>query len=593
MDDAALLGIGNADSTITGLSQPTTPKAEERGMTFSRLMRKHPSYNAPYWRRLRALYSGGRKLLGDPELMREIFPLHRNELPIIYMERCSRAFYASHPARLIGKLMAQLGATPVVVAPAAEPGSTEEPKPAPQEWADFFADCSKPGGKKVPLRKLLLQQLREALIVQTAWTLVDMPRSDEILKRSGKEAFYSQLEKEKAGAERVYACAIPAEQVLDWEENDAGELLMAIVFTEERPRLGLDSARENIIKTWTYYDRRGWQLYELVHTDANPPNADTVVKLKDEGNHLFKDHVPLVRIQLEEDLWAMNKLEGLAREWFNKRNALAWAEFQSLLPELYEFLAADKAGGVVIGGGPAAPGRAKDQRRGQGFVQERQNEDRAEFIGPDAGPFAQSSTSCKELETSMDGQMNEMAQNAPQSAEVLGRSGESKSFDRVAQAILAMAFGEVVREHAIDVIDLACTARAPELVDKWQATGADKFDQKGAADIIAEAVELVAVPVPSPTFKRRYLLELAKTVLGPGTTVADIEKIKQELEDNIPEEGAGAVEETGDDEQEKARMLREGVRDPAEEHERQKDLIAAKSSAGGKVSYSSKKGGVK
>ena len=69
--------------------------------TYKKLSQKHPEWDGPYWRRCRALYAGGKKLLKDPAVLQDVFPPHLNEQPYVYAERCKRAYYIPYAGEVI------------------------------------------------------------------------------------------------------------------------------------------------------------------------------------------------------------------------------------------------------------------------------------------------------------------------------------------------------------------------------------------------------------------------------------------------------------------------------------------------------------
>lgn len=513
---------------------PPKPKPAGKGLPLKLLCEKHSGdeddeYDAKYWRRLRALYAGGKKLLKNHELMVELFPPHRQEHVSVYAERVARAFYMPYAAEIIDHIVASLTAMPVSLTLAAK-GEGDAP-PNPPYWEDFMEDLSPEGGEKCSLQRLLHDQIQEALIVRCAWTLLEMP------KRKSSAEYSNILEQQKDRALDVYAVPVKAECVFDWEYAPDGELAWAVMHVEERRRESIDTTRNMVTRRWTYYDRSEWRIYEITFPEKKEPNEKAIIPEVARGAHPF-GKVPLVRMVLPDGLWAMNKLEGLAREHFNKRSALSWAEYQHLFQELYEFLEAQVSnGGVSVDGAGSSPSRGTDQERGQGFVQVRSAGDKAEFIGPDPGSFGHGIVTCNNTRDEMHRVTHQMSLSVDNTSAAMQRSGMSKAHDRAAQAVVLTALGEIIRDHAELVMDMAAAARQDrELVGQWRAAGADKFDQKNASDAVEEAVNMATVTVPSPTFMRLYFFQLAKATLGPNVTIEELKTIREELEDNIPDE---------------------------------------------------------
>lgn len=519
-------------ATVGPTSADAAVEPDKPSLPYRLLQKTHPKFDLPYYQQLRALYVGGRKLLGDPKLMAQVFPRHRDESNALYGERCARAYYLAYCAEIIDHLVAALMAAPVRIQTTDEKGEAVDDLP--KFWQDFVNDCSPPNGERRSLQKLLRRQILNSLQTRISWTLLDLPKSDPM-------GFANQLEQEKAGALNVYAVPIKAECVLDWEEDANRELEWAVIRTVEMRRPNLSVERNRELERWVYYDRTHWEIYEIEHLAGAAVQDETPVKMVASGDHPF-ERVPLVRLCLPKGLWAMNKLEGPAREHFNKRCALSWGELQSVLPELYEFLGPEGGAGVPVSAAQQDVSRALAQVRGQGYVQVRGSNDDARYIGPGSEAFRHVMESCRDIRDEMHRVMHKMALSTDNSAAALGRSGESKGYDRLSESVVAGALGEILREHAVNVMDMAARGRREvNLVGKWRATGANKFDQKEASNAIEDAVNLSTVSINSPTFWKLLHSELARLVLSASASKEDLEKIAEELEKNGPPEMLGGA----------------------------------------------------
>lgn len=501
------------------------------GLEYATLRQANPCYDAKYWHRLRALYRGGKKLLGDRDLMREVFPPHRDELDDIYKERCKRAFYIPYAGEIVDHIIASLTAEPLVVSLT----DAEEGEPLPDFYDKFVKDCSPPGGKEVNINQLVRKTLLDAMQVQTGWVLYDLetPKTPDGMP----VRFGSLRAQETSGALDVYVDTLDAESVIDWDEDSSGELIWAIVHTSECRREGIAGRRNRTTERWVYWTRDSWELYEITYDNDKKPRDTDLVRRISGGIHTHKK-VPLRRLSLPDGLWVMEKLEGLAREHFNKRAGLSWAELQSLLPELYEFLAPEASSkGAIIGENQEDPGRAFSQNRGQGFVQVRGGDDTAMFVGPDSAPFTHTMESCNNVRDEMHRVTHQMKLSVDNTAASMQRSGESKAHDKAAESVVLTFLGLLAREFLKGLLQDVCLARNElELMDQWKVKGMEKFDDVATSDAVDLGVALETVPIPSPTFQRRFKMNLARAVLGSEASPKDLEMIEEELEKNIPDE---------------------------------------------------------
>lgn len=507
------------------LEPPQAPSST----TYGVLSQRNPEWLGDYWHLCRALYAGGPRLLRDDAAMKALFPSHIGEVAAIYAQRRERAFYVAYAGEIIDHLLAGFAADPIRLAT-----STEE-KPLDEWWSDFADDVSPPGAKKQPLSSFAVDCLREAFITQSAWVLVDLPSSDP-----DEEPPADRLEEEQRGLLDPYLSMMPSHHVVDWEcDEGTGELKWVLVHWTLRQRENLRASRSQITERWMYWDREHWERYELTYTDASAPRPETPVQMVSQGPHPFKV-VPFVRLQLPDGLYAMGKLESIAREHFNKRNAVGWAEYKALFSVLYEFLSPPPSGAFTPSGGKDLdPNRAANQVRGQGWTQVRAQNDDARYIGPDVAPFKEARESCAELMREMHRVMFSMALSANMDSAALQRSGDSKAKDAAQIAAILAKVGELLRESFDAVVELVSRVRAggKDAKSDVHTTGGEKFDADSIADSISEATDLTAgVPMKSATFLKRYLFRLYKLALGAGATTDDLEDIRKELEDAVTPE---------------------------------------------------------
>lgn len=500
--------------------------AQGGGVSYGALSQRGPKHDAGYWAELRSFYEGGKRLLGDDALLSRVFPRHRDEEERVYRQRKARALYVSYAAEIVGKIVADLSLDPLALSTGGDAESNVW-----TEWYDEFFRNTAPrsGGVIRSLGDLVRGQVLEAMQVRRAWTLVELPSLDA-------SRFSSRAEQEQAGALDAYAIPLEAECVIDWEHDTDGELEFAMLNFQDRKREGISSSRGMVRERWIWYTRTDYRIFETTYKVGEPPDERDIVPEVQSGRHSF-GRVPLVELCVPCGLWAMDKLHSLAREHFNKRSALAWAEFQSLFQELYEFLAPPRtSAGVTINEAQEDSDRHISQRRGQGFVQKRGNEDDARFVGPPTDGFAHALASTKEIRDEMHRVTHQMALTVDNSGAALKRSGDSKRMDAAATTVILEAIGDLARKHANEVLSLVSVARGEsQLKGKWACTGMARFDVADSTAVVEEGQGVKLLEIKSETFQRRYQLKVAKAVL-PDESPETIQKIEEELENNITSE---------------------------------------------------------
>jgi hypothetical protein len=256
----------------------TTPIFElPATLPFSAISTKHDDWDGPYLARLRAFYRGGKALLHDADVMSEIFPKHRKEKDSVYAERKKCAIYVPLAGMVLNYIKASLTEEHLVVDMTPPEGSSEAP-PTPPWYQEWFKDVSPPGGKTIAIHDFVGAAILEGLICRTAWVRVDLPKPGE---------FVNLADQEKAGNLNAYAVLHPAETVIDWEEDESGELQYVVTHCQVSKRASLLTGRASITEKFSVYTATEWAIYELTHERAKEPTKETQVPRTSWGSHSF------------------------------------------------------------------------------------------------------------------------------------------------------------------------------------------------------------------------------------------------------------------------------------------------------------------
>jgi hypothetical protein len=506
------------------------PPAASLNVQWKWLQERNPLYTHDYWQECRALYAGGQRLLGDPRVMKRVFPSNLYEAPDVHAERVKRAHYYPYAGSIIDFLLAGLGTAPLRV----QFGERDEKTGAykgDEWWESFTADVTHEAemygdsedDERDPddeggctMHHFAVDVLREAMQCGVAWVLCDLPRAEE-----GDET--------APRGDDPYLCLIPAEGVVEWEES-GGKLEWVLTHEACQKRAGLAAKRKIWTHTYTLWTDVDWVRYVVEVDPEHPISESAIIEPQDQGDHPF-GRVPFERLALPEGLCAMGKLHNLAREHFNKRCAQSWAEYKSLYAVLYEFQGPEDKGALPTPGAQQDPERGINQIRAQGYSQIRGGDDDARFIGPDVAPFKEARESCNDTMREMHRVLYAMALSANMDNKALQRSGESKEKDEAATQVLLEAYGRILRKLVRKLLALAAKGKGQKLPPATLA-GLDSFDVQGVAAAITQTVELFAgVPILSQTFKQMYLTDLYVKILGDGLTQQQVEEIRSEVEE--------------------------------------------------------------
>lgn len=521
-------------------------------MTWGDFQQRHPEWRGDYWAECRALYAGGDKLLGDKAVLERLFPMHMHEAANIYEERKKRAHYYPYAGTIIDHLLAGLGTDPLRCSFAIVDDKGVQTLPSEAKWweswiCDVTDTAERPsdygleddddedddeGGCNV--HTFCVDVLREALQTRTAWVLADLPAVDP---DAPAPVIDSALAAEQHGLHDPYLCVVPAEQVIDWQTDEKGRILWAIVMTQEQIRETPKQRRGSVRHTFVLWDDVCWTKYQIDVDPSKLPSAETPVPMIGQPTLHGFGRVPIERLVLPEGLYAMGKLHSLAREHLNKRCAMSWAEYKSLYAVLYEFLGPEDANGLPVAQAQTDGGRATNQIRGQGWTQVRGKDDDARFVGPEVAPFKEARESCNDAMREMHRVMFSMALSANMDSAALTRSGDSKAQDSATTAVLLDAFGQIVRRFYRRLLVLAALGRG-EAPPKCRVEGLEQFDVTGTAAAITEAVELLnGVPILSPLFRELYLARVYTKVLG-DVDPKQAATIRQQIREAISNEQA-------------------------------------------------------
>ncbi len=516
--------------------------------TLSTTRNRH--YDCDYWCKIRVLYEGAKTLkdtLHTPSPLRgEIFPIPLGEDPEIYHERVKRSCYVNYLSQLVDYIVSSLFSDPVVVTAG---GAGEDMKYGSVEpfYDEFYRNSARPGARPVTFNEALRRVVLDALLFKRAWLLVEFPTKpldgDGLPVEPSSRAEEELLE---AGGQykRAYCSSVDPESVYDWERDEDDELSWAMIYDKDHPRKTVDAKRTWCVETFTVYDRVGWTRYSWEYDEEKAPPRDSDKPTRTEsGKHTF-GRVPLLDFKIPDGLWAGGKMENIAVELFNKLSALSWGQYRSLFQIVAVTL---QNPDPKDGFNPIVDDqhRAVNQTLGPGRVWVGAERDQIRYVGPDSAPFAEARAYLAELRDEMHRVLHQMAQSVDNSGAALKRSGESKKIDQAAGEIVSRELGRIFREVTQTIYQTIAAGRNEH--DKiWSASGLENYTETNSGDLVAEAVELEKVSIPSPTWQALRKLDLV-TKLTPGLTDKQKEKIYEELEASTTAPTPGSTEPGMDD----------------------------------------------
>lgn len=386
-----------------------------------------------------------------------------------------------------------------------------------------------------------LNETMEAMVItalkqRSAWVHVEMPASVPVLSKADEEAL---------GLGVPYLFEVPHEQIIDWDYDDDGELVYAVCHQKKKLKGPPGSRRGNIRETFEVWRRDmleggkpsvSWARYAIEYEPNKKPVATTPCGLEEEGETSFS-RIPLLEMCVPDGLWMGNTLCPLAREHYQRRTTLNSAENRSMVAIPVVKL------GSEIGTTNNPVGEAQqDEHRGQDPVATFMargfevigKDDSMEFVEPTGSAYAHVAQRIDSLKDEMFRIAHQMAASVPMhKAGAMQRSGESKKEDRRAEALVLAEIGRIVRNFAIRIYETISEARGEDV--EWVPHGLDTYEMEDREQILEESIQLQAVDIPSPTFRKEHAKRVARKLV-PNMPPATIAKIDIEIEDGIDAE---------------------------------------------------------
>jgi hypothetical protein len=486
-------------------------------MKYGTLTQTHPAWDGGLWTLLDCLYEGGFAIASDPKQLAHMLPMHVNESSALHDERKKAATYINYLGDIVDFFAAQLFTKTLTVLPGEQGVDMTR-------YIEFAEDAD---GKGETLQQLMARCFITAALTSKAIVAVDFPRN--------VEPAASLLEEQATGADRPRAFWIDPRSLLDWKKDDRGRFEWAILrrFLVERdtPSDSRNILREQF-KVWSMVDGfAAWETWEHKRKKGDdPPHENHELRLVDAGTTSFL-RVPLLEFELPKGLWIGNKIGPQCLEHFRRRTTLVASQQKSLMaiPVL-------KLGPEI--GAPRAPQPSEAQQdpsrgsnpKGQfdqkGWVRIGAGDDLS-FAEPKGGAYEVEAKQLDRLVDEIFRVSHLMAQSVAATSQALSRSGQSKSEDRGATEVVLEALGDRIGKFAIRIYDTIAETLGDDIF--WKAQGLSDFKLRDRALVVDEATKVGQIKIPSKTFKRNYLTQVALRLLE-DTTTEDEQLIRTEIE---------------------------------------------------------------
>jgi hypothetical protein len=453
-----------------------------RGGRVFDIDREHPEYTArkSVWEQYRDLYAGGEQFKNRAQ---NYLVRRQKEPGDVYAERLSRVFYENYIGSIVDWYAATLFRREPVLT---FEGKNERGK---QFFGRFVEDVDRKG---TALTDFFRKQFIDSLVCGVSYTLVDFPRIDAKPGTRGEE--------DALGASRAYLVDYAREDLINWSRDEEGNYEWVVLRTAALRKNRVEDAEWRRETRWAYYDKSAFRIYG--------PGK----KLLDEGNHALAKlgRVPLFEMRIPEGLWMLNRAGFLQLEHFNKSNALSWALTMGLfaMPVVYSE-------------------REWSQMVGESYYIQLGPEDRFGWTEPEGKVYQIAADNLVRLQEEIY-RVCYLAQAGGSLGRQVKQSGLSKRLDfSITQEVLR-AYGDAVKDQVRRVLNAVNAAREDGL--EIGVSGMDEFDIDDFSSELADAKELLALGVESPTLRKEVSKKLALKFLADA---------RQDVKDRIVAEIEG------------------------------------------------------
>ena len=498
-------------------------------MIYKLLTQVNSQYKSEIWAELQALYEGGYSVV---EKSNKFIPPLTGEHPARYQERTRAACYLNYIGQIVDFFAAGLFAKGVIVLPPGDAEDTTTPgSTADLEFYNSFARNADRKGNS--FTGVLREAFTSAILKKRGAVAVDFPAGEALAMSRADEQFF--------GEPLPYCYSIPVENIFDWKYGEDGELDWIILHDVKQERLEPEDSRDKKHHEFRIWRRQQgvvyWQLFKSEpYDDDHPIKEDIEIPLVDTGVTTFK-RIPIIFIDIPHGLWVGNKAGPGALEHFQRRSTLVSAENRSMVAIPYVALGPE----MSAPGDPLPSEAAMDPARGDDPVLKFHRDgflvlgagDKVGYAEPEGRAYELVNNQLTELKDELFRVSHQMAASVSNRPSSLSRSGDSKEEDRRVEAIVLGAYADIMRPVAARIYETIAQARGDTVF--WTVHGLDNFEKEDRGRLVSEATQLQVIAIPSPTFKKTYMTQLAVKLIA-GAPAETVEQVRREIADAVESE---------------------------------------------------------
>ncbi len=472
-------------------------------MKLSQLDIKHDDYDAEECLDLWALYKGGKEFRKRITRFLDQNPMEPSDA---YMRRCKRARYKSYVGTIVDFVAGAVFEDGITPKPCADEGKPSVD--APEWYAGFKESCD---GKGTDLADFAKARLVESLAIGRSFWRIELPRM-------GAEPAESKEAHEKEGRGDAELHEIPATELYDWEYDDDGRIVFAVVHACTRKRMTLADARDTVVEQWDVYGPQTVDRYEVTYQKDRRPVGDAEVPLLGSRPHGF-DGVPIIALMPPIGLFLGDRLREPQLGCFESDVAYTHSLRQSAYAMPYIASNEDLKPNTTFG---------------SGYYLQLSQDTKVGFLEPSGSAAASLKTAVDDARQEIYRVAHQMAQGVDNNANAaVGRSGESKKADQSSSETMLTAYGASVREALKRSYDLISAARGDGL--EWDIAGLSDYGELNITAVLEDTATAQGLSIPSKTFRAEIQKRAARALL-PDADDRTRALIDKEIEEGTTDE---------------------------------------------------------
>lgn len=461
------------------------------------LDQRHADYDHAALETYEALYEGGHEFR---ERLATFLPKAPMEGAERYRERMQFATYTNHTAPLVDMIGAWLFAKPPTV-----DGLPDDRR----AWLDDV------DGRGTDWSAWWREPFTRANCDGRAYVLANLP------KRPADAVFASKADEEAAGLSTPFLVSLEAENVINWQDDDRGNLAAVMIRTCETVQASLLEPARKVIR-WTLIDAVQIQRWEFECKPEKPhpePTDDIPIAAGYPVVHNM-GRFPVVRATFPPGMHALRKLADPATALLRTEHDHDWALRVGAHPLLVVTTTEGASGKPIVASGAYSA-----------LTRDASGEDKMAYCEPSGGSYAARLEWIDHQLDALHRVVQQMATAMSSDSSSAGaKSAAAKMADWKSMEVMLTAYADIMRTAMEQVLDIVAGA-AMFALDRATLSvgGMAGWAEADIVDVVATFA--AAFPeIKSPTFRKMAAKGMARRLL-PDIDAETMAKIEAELDD--------------------------------------------------------------